>query len=230
MNPRTKKYLHGALAAVAALAIAAFPARGIFAQPLDAGFELTDFKDPLGDGPMKVAIFYLTTSLHGNSIVGDWTIDAARDAPLAQGQYPLIAMSHGYGGNRISLFDFATYLARHDFIVITVTHPGDDFHNFAQWRSDRVLVGREYNIRAALDTIIADPVFGPHIDTERIGVAGSRWAGTPHCFFSALCQTLRGSFPIVVSSLMRRAKQIKTRQKSDLDSFSLRILVSNRHL
>ena len=62
MNPRTKKYLHGALGAVAAFAIAAFPARGICGQPLDAGFELADFKDPLGDGPMKVAIFYPTTT------------------------------------------------------------------------------------------------------------------------------------------------------------------------
>jgi hypothetical protein len=61
---------------------------------------------------MKVAIFYPTTTLHGNSIVGDRTIDAERDAPLAQGQYPLIAMSPGtVATDLVYLTSLLTWLA-----------------------------------------------------------------------------------------------------------------------
>jgi predicted dienelactone hydrolase len=201
--------------ALVCLLIFGYSGSGICGEPLGAGFQLTDFKDPLGDGPMKVAIFYPTTTLHGNSIVGDWTIDAERDAPLAQGQYPLIAVSHGYGGNRLSLFDFATYLARQDFIVVAVTHPGDDLQHFAKWRSDRVLVGREYDVRAALDTIIADPVFGPHIDRERIGVAGFSMGG-----YTALL--LVGAVPDFARFIPYCREQLDETCKTDQDPPKIR--------
>jgi predicted dienelactone hydrolase len=62
-------------------------------------------------------------------------------------------------------------------MVVTVTHPGDSDRDPAAWRSDRVLVGREYDLRAALDAVLADPVFGPHVDRERIAVAGFSLGG-----------------------------------------------------
>jgi len=61
--------------------------------------------------------------------------------------------------------------------VVTLTHPGDSDRDPEAWRSDRVLVAREHDLRAALDAVVADPVFGGHIDRDRIGVAGFSLGG-----------------------------------------------------
>ena len=143
----------------------------------NAGLKLAQFDDPLGEGAMEGAVFYPSPAPAGESEVGIWTLDAKKEAPLADGRFPLVLFSHDYGGNRFSLYDSASYLARRGFIVVTLAHPGDNPRDFREWRSDRALIGREYDLRAALDDVLADPELGGHIDRERIGVAGHGLGG-----------------------------------------------------
>jgi len=146
--------------------------------PNAAGMTLVDFKDPLDpEAAMDGAIFYPTWPAPGDTRNGLWTVDALRDAPPADGRFPLILLSHGDGGHRLSHHDLATELARQGFIVVAVTHPGDSDRDPAAWRSDRVLVGRETDLRAALDAVLADPLFASHVDRDRIGVAGFSLGG-----------------------------------------------------
>ncbi|HXP76852.1 MAG TPA: dienelactone hydrolase family protein [Stellaceae bacterium] len=146
--------------------------------PDGAGLTMVDFKDPIDpEAGMDGAIFYPTWSAPGDARNGLWTVDALRDAPPADGRFPLILLSHGDGGHRLSHHDLATYLARHGYVVVAVTHPGDSDRDPTAWRTDRVLVGREYDLRAALDAVLADPVFGAHVDRDRIGVAGFSLGG-----------------------------------------------------
>lgn len=146
--------------------------------PDRAGTTLTGFKDPLDpEDSMDGAIFYPTWPAPGRSGNATWVVDALSDAPPADGRFPLILLSHGDGGNRLSHHDLATDLARLGFIVVTVTHPGDSDRDPNAWRSDRVLVAREYDLRSALDAVLADPVLGVHVDRDRIGVAGFSLGG-----------------------------------------------------
>jgi predicted dienelactone hydrolase len=146
--------------------------------PERAGMTLVDFRDPLDpEAGMDGAIFYPTWRAPGDTRNGLWAVDALRDAPPADGRFPLILLSHGDGGHRLSHHDLATDLARHGFIVVAVTHPGDSDRDPTAWRGDRVLVGREYDLRGALDAVLADPVFGAHVDRDRIGVAGFSLGG-----------------------------------------------------
>jgi predicted dienelactone hydrolase len=55
---------------------------------------------------------------------------------------------------------------------VAVGQPGEDPAVAGSWRRDRVLLGREYDLRAALDAVLADPVLAAHIDRRRIGAAG----------------------------------------------------------
>ena len=147
------------------------------AEPGGAGMTLVDLKDPLGSGTMLGAIYYPALEARDITQLGNWTIDALRDAPPREGRFPLILLSHGYGGHRLALHDIATGLARNGFVVVTVTHPGDDPKDHNAWRSDRTLVGREYDLRVALDAALADPVFRDHIDPDRVGAAGFSMGG-----------------------------------------------------
>jgi len=143
----------------------------------DAGLKLVSFDDPVDQGPMEGAVFYPTSAPAGTTDVGIWTLDARSDVPPADGRFPLILVSHDYGGNRFSHNDSAAYLARRGFIVLAITHPGDDARDRSGWWTDRALIGREYDLRKALDGILSDAAFGPHIDTGRIGVVGHGLGG-----------------------------------------------------
>jgi predicted dienelactone hydrolase len=98
---------------------------------------------------------------------------AAPNAPLAASprRFPLVLISHGTGGSAEQMAWLGTTFARAGFIAVAIDHPGNTslqktVQGFTLWW----LRARE--LSRALDTVLADPTFGPHVDRERIGAAG----------------------------------------------------------
>jgi predicted dienelactone hydrolase len=99
---------------------------------------------------------------------------AAENAPIATSQrkFPVVMLSHGTGGSALQLAWLGTVLARHGFIVVGVNHPGNNAlepytaEGFVLWWE------RTTDISDALDALLLDPTFGPHVDEARIGAAG----------------------------------------------------------
>ena len=79
---------------------------------------------------------------------------------IAKGRHPLIVLSHGSGGNIDGLSWLAGALAQNGAIVLGVNHPGSTG-----------------DVSAALDTVLADPNFAPHIDLERVNSIGFSMGG-----------------------------------------------------
>ncbi|MGF6651961.1 putative dienelactone hydrolase [Paraburkholderia youngii] len=104
---------------------------------------------------------------------------AADDAPLstAQPKYPLLLLSHGTGGSADSLDWLAASLAAQGYIVAGVNHPGNNAleprtrDGFILWWE------RATDLSEVLDGVLADPRFGPRIDTTRIGALGFSLGG-----------------------------------------------------
>lgn len=98
-------------------------------------------------------------------------------APLAAGRHPLLVMSHGTGGSAGSLDWIAAGLAEQGYIVVGVNHPGNHAlgpltsEGFSLWWE------RATDLSQALDAILADPQFSPHIATGRIGAIGFSLGG-----------------------------------------------------
>jgi predicted dienelactone hydrolase len=104
---------------------------------------------------------------------------AMRDAPVSQGKYPLILLSHGagLGGTPEAMSWIATPLARAGFIVAAPAHPG----NGGAYRSARETVKlwlRPADISATLDAIGKLPLFKDSIVAGRIGALGLSMGGT----------------------------------------------------
>jgi predicted dienelactone hydrolase len=101
---------------------------------------------------------------------------AAMDAPPAPDssgpRRPLILLSHGYGGTARMMGWFGIAMARRGYVVVAVDHPGNNGLDPMTLPGALLSWQRAIDLRAALDAVRADPLFGPRIDPLRIGVAG----------------------------------------------------------
>ena len=104
---------------------------------------------------------------------------AARDAkPIATPEkFPLILLSHGIGGSSSMMAWLGSALASHGFIAAAVNHPGNNA------LEDYTIPGavfwgqRAHDMSVLLDLLLADPTFGPRIDSRRVGAAGFSLGG-----------------------------------------------------
>lgn len=102
---------------------------------------------------------------------------AAADAPFAPGRHPVILFSHGFGGSARMMAWFGTALARAGDVVIAVDHPGTNGRDPITMAGSLLVWDRAVDLRVALDAAKADPRIGPHLDTQRLGVAGFSMGG-----------------------------------------------------
>lgn len=104
---------------------------------------------------------------------------AAVDAALASapGKFPLVVLSHGSGGTAGNLAWLGSVLAAHGYIAVAVDHPGNNaidgytVPGFTLWWL------RARDVSAVIDGMLADPIFGPRLDPQRIGAAGHSLGG-----------------------------------------------------
>ncbi len=103
-------------------------------------------------------------------------VTVSRNAPMADGQHPLVLLSHGLGGHVRSLAWLAAGLAERGAVVIAVNHPNSTWGDFDieamldHWT-------RVQDLTLALDWALADPGVAPHVDSNRIMAAGFSYGG-----------------------------------------------------
>ncbi len=102
---------------------------------------------------------------------------AAADAPFAPGRHPVILLSHGFGGSARIMAWFGTALARSGDVVIAVDHPGTNGRDPMTMAGGLLVWDRAVDLRTALDTAKADAQIAPHLDVQRLGIAGFSMGG-----------------------------------------------------
>ncbi len=143
----------------------------LHAQPRPAvGLSTFTVEAADGDEAFPVTVYYPATGAVGSTREGRFTVPATRDAPAANGPFPLIVISHGSGASPISHWDTAAHLAASGFVVALPRHPRDHEGDTGGVWSDVTLMGRPRQIARAIDTVLARAV--PRIDAGRIGLIG----------------------------------------------------------
>ena len=128
---------------------------------------------------MTITVVYPTAAPVQPIIHGPFTIQAAIDAaPLhaAPGSRRLIVLSHGTAGSTDNDHDLAASLAREGFVVAQPLHRGDNFKDFSHagpdsWRT------RPGDVSEAIDAMAKDPVLGPQLNLQHVGVHGMSAGG-----------------------------------------------------
>lgn len=101
---------------------------------------------------------------------------ASKNAPLAQGRFPLVVLSHGSGGRVQGMGWLATELAQAGFIVAGPNHPGTTSGDSTPDDSPK-LWERTQDLSALIDRFTTDPEWTGVIDAGRIGVVGFSLGG-----------------------------------------------------
>lgn len=142
------------------------------------GIKKLDVLDPIDQKPMDAVVFFPSVSQTEKRAIGPYEIAASKSATIADGSYPLILLSHGTMGSMWGHHGLATFLSRQGFIVVSVTHPGDNFQDPSRIGSTSGVYGRPQQISAALSAALKDPALEPHINAGKIGFVGFSAGGT----------------------------------------------------
>lgn len=101
-----------------------------------------------------------------------FTMALALDAPVADGRFPLVVVSHGSGGTPFSHRLLARDLARAGFVVAAAEHPGNNRRDDARAGTRALLEARPRELRATIDAAFADPTLGAHLVPGVVAAVG----------------------------------------------------------
>lgn len=141
------------------------------------GFSAISIHDPVNGGSTPGYVFYPSVQAKGVTWRGPYELHATADAPVIPGTKPLVVISHGHGGSDLGHHDLATYLASRGFVVATLEHPKDNFHDASGNGHLTVFAGRPIQVKATTSYLLADPHWRKLIDANRIGVVGFSMGG-----------------------------------------------------
>lgn len=144
------------------------------AAPALAGVGLVPLQvhEPTTGTRMPAMLFHPTAQQTGITEVGPYRVHAAFAAQRPQQRHPLVLVSHGHGGSALGHHPLATALANAGYVVAAIEHAGDSHADQSGFGTERVLLGRAWQISSLLDTLLQDPQLAAMIDPQRIGVAG----------------------------------------------------------
>lgn len=160
------------------IVIGCFIAHCSYAQT-HIGQRTFQFKDRHRNRPVITELWYPTNdSLKSSDKIAspflrEFTV---RGGKLPAGIVPLILISHGTGGGRLTLEWLAQGLAKNGFMVAAVDHWGNTYDNkipiefIKPWE-------RPLDISFALTSLLNDTAVGKVIDKTKIGAAGFSYGG-----------------------------------------------------
>jgi predicted dienelactone hydrolase len=154
-----------ALIAAALLVSAAPPPAGA------AGFQYASAPDP-DDQPLELGIWYPSDGKLSSQALGLFTQDVAYYGPVKGDGLPLIVISHGTGGSAAGHYDTALALADAGFVVVALSHTGDNYKDHAYSFTPRNFIDRPRHVSRVIDFMLNDWNGHSNIDPARIGMFG----------------------------------------------------------
>ncbi len=155
------------------------------------GFQKISVPDAQGK-PITVALWYPTNSPPSVQALGLFQQDVAPDGPIVGNNLSIIFISHGTGGSLASHYDTALALAQAGFVVVALTHTGDNSQDDSYVAKRIDLEDRPRQLKRVIDFVLDDWKGRGHIDPNKVGVFGFSLGGfTALVEFGAIPDLLR---------------------------------------
>ena len=133
-----------------------------------AGFQHGFAADPDGK-TLEIGIWYPSQTTAQPVAMGPTTMSVAVNGTAQGKALPLVVMSHGTGSSFLGHFDTAIALADAGFVVVAVTHTGD---NYADQSRSVDVMDRPRQISRVIDHMLSTWEGHATIDPARIGMFG----------------------------------------------------------
>lgn len=146
-------------------------------QSFYAGCQFVDIEDQGNEHGFPLLIMYPTYKEEQVEKMGPYTISAAQDAPLSDGLFPLVILSHGDGSTPLAYRTIAQFLARNGFIVGVPQHPFNNRENNTLSGTIDNLKNRPTHIRTVIDWFLKENSFSPSIHSNNISLIGHSMGG-----------------------------------------------------
>ncbi len=182
------------------------------------GVRTLSYQDQKRDRPVVVELWYPSDAKEPLDQPADfiWVHpDEMRDVPCAQfvAKFPLIMMSHGYGGDRRDRSWLADRLVRHGFIVASVDHYGNTRSSF-DLVSSLKFWERGRDISFAIDQLLEEPFLAGRVDPDRIGFVGYSLGGMTGL---GLAGANAGAVEQALEQLVKKYSEIKPEMIAHFD-------------
>ncbi len=145
----------------------------------DTGLNLFSIDAPHHSGALEMAVMYPsesgTSRPFGENAVF-YGVPVHDYSKIVPGKYPVIVMSHGWGGNFGRMGWLTSALAEKGAIVIAVNHPNSTTGDL---NKDSALKHwtRAQDLTLALSHVLKDNYFAKNIDTSRVYATGFSYGG-----------------------------------------------------
>lgn len=141
------------------------------------GFRQLTIHDAIQHADMPVLVFYPTHRAPTTVTLGPYQFIASPEAPVADGSYPLVVISHGSGGTHILYRTIAMHLARNGYVVAIPEHPGNNRIDNKLYGTVDNLINRPRHVKQVLDHLAADRELGAFVDNTQAAVIGHSMGG-----------------------------------------------------
>jgi len=122
-----------------------------------------------------VLILYPTEVPSAPTAFGPYTFDVSPEAPVAEGRFPLVVVSHGNGGSPFVYRTVTTHLARNGYVVAQLEHPGNNRNDNSLEGTYENLVRRPRHVRLTIDAV--SRTLGAHVQPDNAAVMGHSMGG-----------------------------------------------------
>ncbi len=150
------------------------------ASPNAVGFQEITIAAAKGNRALAGVIWYPTGDKTPPVSVGENPVLIGQmvqpNARALTGAYPLVVMSHGYGGNWRNQGWLATALAQSGYVVAAINHPGTTSRDVTA-KIGSALWLRPRDISHLITSLLENPAWSAHIDTTNITVIGHSLGG-----------------------------------------------------
>jgi len=124
-----------------------------------------------------VLVLYPTAVPSVPTAFGPYTLDVSPDAPVAEGQFPLVVVSHGNGGSHLIYREVSTHLVKNGYVVASLEHPGNNRNNNELAGTYKNLVNRPRHVRLTIDAVSSDGQLRGSVQPNNAAIIGHSMGG-----------------------------------------------------
>ena len=122
-------------------------------------------------------VLYPTETPSAPTAFGPYTMDVSPDAPVAEGRFPVVVISHGNGGSHLVYRALSTHLARNGYVVAMLEHAGNNRNNNELEGTHENLVNRPRHVRLTIDAVSSDPQLSACAQPDNVAIIGHSIGG-----------------------------------------------------